>query len=67
MVFSHEELLSGMAEVPDKLEVNILVASFQEMKKAVELEEERRQLICAKVIITQWCTTWLVLDSPVST
>ena len=53
MVFSHEELLSGMAEVPDKLEVNILVASFQEMKKAVELEEERRQLICAKVIITQ--------------
>lgn len=48
VVFSHEELLSGMAEVPDKLEVNILVASFQEMKKAVELEEERRQLICAK-------------------
>ena len=49
VVFSHEELLSGMAEVSDKLEVNILVAAYQEMKNAVELEEERRQTVCAKV------------------
>ena len=50
VVFSHEELLSGMAEVSDKLEVNILVAAYQEMKNAVELEEERRQTVCAKVV-----------------
>lgn len=49
VVFSHEELLSGMAEVPDKLEVNILVASYQEMKQSVETEEERRRTVCAKV------------------
>lgn len=57
VVFSHEELLSGMAEVPDKLEVNVLVAAYREMKKAVELEEERRQTVCAKVV-TQQCSTW---------
>ena len=49
VVFSHEELLSAMAEVSDKLEVNILVASYQEMKVSVEIEEERRQAVCAKV------------------
>ena len=48
-MFSHEELLSGMAEVPDKLEVNILVAAYQEMKHSVEVEEERRQAVCTKV------------------
>lgn len=47
-MFSHEELLTGMAEVPDKLEVNILVASYQEMKTSVETEGEKRQAVCAK-------------------
>ena len=51
VVFSHEELLSGMAEFPDKLEVNILVASYQEMKQSMEIEEEKRRAICAKVIV----------------
>lgn len=51
-MFSHEELLSGMAEVSDKLEVNILVASYQEMKKSVKVEEQRRQAVCAKVRTT---------------
>ena len=60
-MFSHEELLSGMAEVPDKLEVNILVAAYQEMKKSVETEEERRQEVCVKVRSYQcpWCNVHL--------
>ena len=64
VVFSHEELLSGMAEVPDKLEVNILVASYQEMKKSVVTEEERRQAVCAKVsllIIHITCNVYLTI------
>lgn len=48
-MFSHEELLSGMAEVADRLEVNILVSSYQEMKTSVGIEEQRRQAVCAKV------------------
>jgi len=49
VVFSHEELLTGIAELPNQLEVNILIASYQEMKLSVAKEEEKRQAVCSKV------------------
>jgi len=49
VVFSHEELLTGIAELAHKLEVNILIASYQEMKLSVVMEEEKRQAVCSKV------------------